>query len=140
MALPGDSTEKCSDLLSTEVQNERGEYVKFNCLDRCNDVIFRNWNDKNFSNELDDDFTFGESEAVKSATTMMNGKEACLCDWGDSTIVGCVVDSVSSSPSVSPYSYQTPTSDANSIFKTSIFVAGFAVIVASATAIEIAFV
>ena len=139
MALPGDSTEKCSDLLSTEVQNERGEYVKFNCLDRCNDVIFREWNDKKIINELDVDV--GEYEAVQSATTMMNGEEVCLCDWGDSTpIVGCVGYSVSSSPSVSPSSYPTPTSDANSIFITSSFAGGVAVIVASATAVEMAFV
>ena len=143
MALPEDSTEKCSDLLSTEVQNERGEYVKFNCMDRCNDVIFRDWNDKTVINELDDDADFGESEAIKKirVTTMMNGEEVCLCDWGDSTpIVGCVGYSVSSSPSVSPSSYPTPTSDANSIFITSSFAGGVAVIVASATAVEMAFV
>ena len=125
-----------------KIQNERGEYVKFSsgsdCLDRCNNVIFQDWNDKAYSNELDDDADFVESEAIKSATTMINGEEVCLCDWGDSTVVGCVGYSVSSSPSVSPSSYPTPTSDANSIFITSSFAAGVAVIVASATAIEMA--
>ena len=132
MALPEDSSEKCSDLLSTEVQNERGEYVKFSsssdCLDRCNNVIFQDWNDKAYSNELDDDADFGESEAIKSAATGIDGEEVCLCNWGNSTpIVGCVTR-------------HTPASDANSMFITSSFAAGLAVIVASATAIEMAFV
>ena len=133
MVLPKDSNEKCSDLLSTKVQNDRGEYVKFSsgsnsdCVDRCNNVIFQDWYDKAYSNELDDDADFGASEAIKSATTMINGEEVCLCDWGDSTIVGCVTR-------------HTPASDANSIFITSSFAAGVAVIVASATAIEMAFV
>jgi len=130
MALPEDSTEKCSDLLSTEVQNERGEYVKFNCMDRCNDVIFRDWNDKAYKFELDDYADFGESRAISNATTGIDGEEVCLCNFGNSTpIVGCVTR-------------HTPdfTSDANSIFITSSFAAGVAVIVASATAIEMAFV
>ena len=121
MALPEDSSEKCSDLLSTDSFG-----LEF-CLDRCNNVIFQDWNDKAYSNELDDDADFGESEAIKSATTGIGGEEVCLCDWGDSTIVGCVTR-------------HTPASDANSIFITSSFAACVAVIVASATAIEMAFV
>ena len=118
MDLPEDSDEKCSDLLSTE----GGEPFSsdLDCLDRCNNVIFQDWNDKAYSNELDD-------RAISSATTGIDGEEVCLCDWGDSTIVGCVTR-------------HTPASDANSIFITSSFAAGVAVIVASATAIEMAFV
>ena len=133
MALPEDSTEKCSDLLSTKVQNERGEYVKFSsgsdCLDRCNDVIFRDWNNKAHNNELDDDADFLESVAViKSDTYAIDGEEVCLCNFGNSTpIVGCVTR-------------HTPASDANSIFITSSFAASVAIIVASATAIEMVFV
>jgi len=130
MVLPEDSNEKCSDLLSTKVQNERGEYVKFSsgsdCLDRCNNVIFRDWTDKAYGNELDDDADFGIkiSSTVSSATTAIGDEEVCLCNWGNSTpIVGCVTRYT-----------RAHASDAKSIFITSSYAAVVAVIVASATA------
>mmetsp|Transcript_66039 Transcript_66039/g.73937 ORF Transcript_66039/g.73937 Transcript_66039/m.73937 type:complete len:238 (-) Transcript_66039:75-788(-) len=138
MVLPEDSNEKCSDLLSTEVTNEVGEYVKFSsgsdCLDRCNNVIFKDWNkdEATAMYELDDDADFGEiGNTIFTATSSIDGKEVCLCNWGNSTpIVGCVTR------------YTRTHSDANSIFITTSFAAvvAVAVIVASATAIEMAFV
>ena len=66
---------------------------------------------------------------ISMATTSIDGEEVCLCGWGDSTpIVGCVTR------------YSRAHSDANSIFITTSFAAVVAVIVASATAIEMAFV
>lgn len=119
MALPEDSSEKCSDLLSTDSFGS-------DCLDRCNNVIFQDWNDKAYKFELDD--RAGLSSSSSGATTGIGGEEVCLCNFGNSTpIVGCVTR-------------HTPASDANSIFITSSFAAGVAVIVASATAIEMAFV
>jgi len=134
MVLPEDSNEKCSDLLSTE----GGENVKFSsgsdCLDRCNNVIFKDWNkdEATAMYELDDDADFGEiGNTIFTATSSIDGKEVCLCNWGNSTpIVGCVTR------------YTRTHSDANSIFITTSFAAvvAVAVIVASATAIEMAFV
>ena len=66
---------------------------------------------------------------ISMATTSIDGEEVCLCGWGDSTpIVGCVTR------------YTRAHSDANSIFITTRFATVVAVIVASATAIEMAFV
>jgi hypothetical protein len=128
MALPEDSDEKCSDLLSTE----GGEPFSsdLDCLDRCNNVIFKDWNDELYANELDDDADIGEiGNTIFSAMTSIDGEEVCLCNWGNSTpIVGCVTR------------YSRAHSDANSNFITTSFAAVVAVIVASATAIEMAFV
>ena len=128
MVLPEDSDEKCSDLLSTE----GGEPFSsdLDCVDRCNNVIFKDWNDKLYANELDDDADIGEiGSTIFSAMTSIDGEEVCLCNWGNSTpIVGCVTR------------YSRAHSDANSIFITTSFAAVVAVIVASATAIEMAFV
>ena len=124
MALPEDSNEKCSDLLSTE----GGEPFSsdLDCLDRCNNVIFKDWNE----DEANDDADIGEiGSTIFSAMTSIDGEEVCLCNWGNSTpIVGCVTR------------YSRAHSDANSIFITTSFAAVVAVIVASATAIEMAFV
>ena len=66
--------------------------------------------------------------AVGAFAKNNDGEEVCLCNWGNSTpTVGCVTR-------------HTPASDASSIFITSSFAACVAVIVASATAIEMAFV
>ena len=124
MALPEDSSEKCSDVLSTD------DSFGSDCSDRCNHVIFKDWNDKAYKFELDDLAGVSESRVISGATTGIDGEEVCSCNFGNSTpIVGCVTR-------------HTPdfTSDANSIFITSSFAAGVAVIVASATAIEMAFV
>lgn len=141
MVLPEDSDEKCSDLLSTE----GGEPFSSDsdCLDRCNNVIFKDWNEEeaNFDNELDDDADFGEiGNTISSAITSIDGEEVCLCDWGNSTpIVGCVTPKEREERERDPSPVVT-TSDANSIFITSSFAFVVAVIVASATAIEMAFV
>ena len=129
MDLPEDSNEKCSDLLSTEGEPFSSDS---DCLDRCNNVIFKDWNEDeaHFFNELDDDADFGEiGNTISMATTSIDGEEVCLCGWGDSTpIVGCVTR------------YTRAHSDANSIFITTRFATVVAVIVASATAIEMTFV
>ena len=47
MVLPEDSNEKCS--VFVVYSTEGGEYVKFlsdsDCLDRCSNVIFKDWNE-----------------------------------------------------------------------------------------------
>ena len=52
-------------------------------MDRCNNVIFQDWNDEGDSNELDDDADFGENNIISSAITMIDGEEVCLCNWGN---------------------------------------------------------
>ena len=47
------------------------------CVDRCNHVIFQDWNDEGDSNELDDDADFGENNIISSAITMIDGEEVC---------------------------------------------------------------
>jgi len=132
MVLPEDSNEKCSDLLSTTLNGGTPFSSDSDCLERCNNVIFRDWNemDEANANTLDDDADFGESwNTVSTSTDSINGEEVCLCHWGNHTpIVGCVTR------------YTRAHSDANSIFITTSFATVVAVIVASATAIEMAFV
>jgi len=123
MVLPEDSNEECP--------TDSGEpfLSGSDCIDHCNNVIFKEWNENeaNDYNELDNDDIFGENKynTVSTATISLGGNDVCFCKWGNNTsIVGCV----SSDAAVG-----TTTSFATVVV--------IAVIVACATAIEmVAFV